>query len=211
MRTSGVETARVQEIVALAIRDAASGEDPLGESADLQSVEKYLLRRKLHENEVKRISTALRTFQINGGRGATWQELETRLREVEKKSMVVGASANVEMNSDACPAFVPGEISSETETVEHRNKVEATEVSPKEGYVVSISGKKKLRRLHFRGSCHRIPGIDYLDFEDFGRHLPAESQYDDYCRQCWRGRGPVQVDEESVHTESESSSSESNA
>ena len=125
--------------------------------------------------------------------------------------MVVGSSASVEINADAWPTSVLGEISSETETVEQHNKVEATEVSSKEGYVVSISGKKRLRRLHFRGSCHRIPGIDYLDFEDFGHHLPAESQYDDYCHQCWRDSGPVQVDEESVHTESESSSSESNA
>ena len=133
----------------------------MGESAALQSVGKYLLQRKLHENEVKRISAAFRTFQINGGRGATWQELETRLREVGKKSTVVGSSASVEMNADAWPTSVLGEISSETETVEQRNKVEAIEVSPKEGYVVSTSGKKRLRRLHFRGSCRRIPGIDY--------------------------------------------------
>ena len=59
------------------------------------------------------------------------------------------------------------------------------------GYVVSISTKKHVRRLHFLGGCHRVPGIDYLDYEQMGEHVPDPDTYDAYCGQCWAGgEGP---------------------
>ena len=59
------------------------------------------------------------------------------------------------------------------------------------GYVGSISAKTKVRRLHFLGACHRVPGLDYLDFELLGSEVPDCSLYDAYCAQCWAaGKGP---------------------
>ena len=75
--------------------------------------------------------------------------------------------------------------------------------------MISISGKKGLRRLHHRGRCYRIPCIDYSEFEDRGKKQPDEKAYDDYCHQCWRDGRSVALDEDSVGTESESSSTES--
>ena len=74
------------------------------------------------------------------------------------------------------------------------------------GYVISISGKRRVRRLQFVGLCHRLPGLDFLDYECHDDELPAGGLYDDYCHQCWRTGPPVQRGEDSVVTESESSS-----
>ena len=76
------------------------------------------------------------------------------------------------------------------------------------GYVISISGKKQLRRLHYCGACYRILGAVYLEFENRGTTLPGEHEYDDYCHQCWRDSRPHNVDYDSVQTGSESSSTE---
>ena len=121
------------------------------------------------------------------------------------------ASESNQENAEVPQVFERGESSSNAEPSKKLTDFGAIEVSPKEGYVVSISGKKKLRRLHFRGACHRIPGSDYLDFEDYGHKQPKETHYDDYCHQCWGDGNPVDAGVDSVHTESESSSSGSAA
>ena len=36
------------------------------------------------------------------------------------------------------------------------------------GYYVSITGKKKTRRLHYAGACGRLPGVHYQEFEELG-------------------------------------------
>ena len=49
------------------------------------------------------------------------------------------------------------------------------------GYVVSISGKRKVRRLHYVGLCHRVPGLDFPDYECYDDEQPRDTLYDDYC------------------------------
>ena len=76
---------------------------------------------------------------------------------------------------------------------------------PESGYVVSMSGRKGLRRLHYIGLCHRLLGIDYLRWEALGEAEPGEEQYDACCKQCWpKGRGS----EEETEAEEESDSEE---
>ena len=84
--------------------------------------------------------------------------------------------------------------------------MEEGEVGPPEsGYVVSMSGRKGLRRLHYIGLCHRLLGIDYLRWEALGEAEPGEEQYDACCKQCWpKGRGS----EEETEAEEESDSEE---
>ena len=71
---------------------------------------------------------------------------------------------------------------------------EAAETLPEteRGYVISISTKHRVRRLHYLGKCHRVPKVHYQEFEFLGMERPSEDAYDDYCRQCWR----KDVDEE---------------
>ena len=88
------------------------------------------------------------------------------------------ASESNQENAEVPQVFERGESSSNAEPSKKLTDFGATEVSPKEGCVVSISGKKRLRRLHFRGSCRRIPEVDYLEFEDFGDEQLRKTQYD---------------------------------
>ena len=56
------------------------------------------------------------------------------------------------------------------------------------GYVVSISARIKVRRLHKLHACYRVPGIDYHDWELMGDEPPDPSSYDCACSQCF-GKG----------------------
>ncbi len=60
------------------------------------------------------------------------------------------------------------------------------------GYVVSITGRSRYRRLHLLGKCHRVPGVDYVDYELLGPDLPGPEAYHGHCGQCWRKQGPQQ-------------------
>ena len=60
------------------------------------------------------------------------------------------------------------------------------------------------------GACHRVPGIDYRNFEQLGDELPPPSEYNDYCKQCWKGQAAPDDDVDSDHVESDSSDSSAN-
>jgi len=66
---------------------------------------------------------------------------------------------------------------------------------PELGFVVSVA-KSGWRRLHRLGGCARHPGVHYLNFELLGLDRPDVSQYDDFCRQCWRGSDPQEPSDE---------------
>jgi hypothetical protein len=52
-------------------------------------------------------------------------------------------------------------------------------------YVVSVTAKQRMRRLHRVGWCWRLPGVDYSNF----KVLPGEPEAADFdlcCKDCWR-------------------------
>ena len=61
---------------------------------------------------------------------------------------------------------------------------------PMKGYVISFSRKRKLRRLHYLGRCHRRPGQDYREWTYLGEEPPNPERYDVKCLQCWRAKLP---------------------
>ncbi len=54
-------------------------------------------------------------------------------------------------------------------------------------YFVSITGKTKFRRLHWGGACWRVPGRDYLDYENMGLELPGPELDHKACMTCFKG------------------------
>ncbi len=68
-------------------------------------------------------------------------------------------------------------------------------------------GKRRTRRLHYLGACHRVPGIDYLDYEELGPHLPSEDAYVLVCKNCWAGQVAGLADEEAEITSDEEADS----
>ena len=215
VRTCCTQTMLVQETVAHAAREPENGEDPFREGADLKALEEFLLKRNVEPLEAQRIKEALATFPMGGERLLTWEQREPsllsskRVREDAEPVSVVAAghkessltddvkNSSVQTGVEVLEPRVAGHLASE--------RTDGEVATPK-GYVTSISGKRRLRRLHYVGQCHRLPGVDYLEFETHGEKQPHATLYDDYCRQCWRS-GPPQTGEDSVATESESSSS----
>ena len=65
-----------------------------------------------------------------------------------------------------------------------RNFHEDEEAAP-HGYVVAVT-TSRIRRLHYVGSCGRIPGIHYHRFEVWGDTVPDESEYHKRCITCFR-------------------------
>jgi hypothetical protein len=93
--------------------------------------------------------------------------------------------------------------------------------APPAGFIISITSRRRMRRLHHASGCWRVPGLDYALFEHHGETLPGPELYDLRCKDCWAknvlgaqpsGKVPVievldPVDEAS----SEESSSDSSA
>ena len=69
-------------------------------------------------------------------------------------------------------------------------------------YIVSIRRGSRVRTLHLLGACHRTPGVDYGDWIVFGEARPRQSEYTQFCRQCWP-RG-IAAENEDSGTESSS-------
>ena len=65
-------------------------------------------------------------------------------------------------------------------------------------YVVSITGHKRLRRLHLMGACFRVPGIHFGEFEVLGSEAPSPDLYDAICKSCWNDEEEVGEAEDSA-------------
>ena len=221
VRTCGMATTRIQDVVAHAVRNASASEDPLGEFMDLQKLSAYLGERGVHALESERIVKALMSFPKEGPSQSTWSELETNMLASRRQDGVMTQSSGQAENpapmsvdpmirTPTKPAKAVSVVKPSRSLEEHGETVQTSKSEESEnapnGYVISISGKKQLRRLHYCGACYRTPGVDYIDFENRGKTLPAEYEYDDYCHQCWRDSHPQDIDEDSVRIESESSS-----
>jgi len=81
------------------------------------------------------------------------------------------------------------------------------------GYVVSIVGRKRFRRLHHIAKCGLLPGTDYKEFTWYGEVLPDPTLYDQICARCWRRRAVFDLEtaKDPAADNSASSSGESDA
>ena len=89
---------------------------------------------------------------------------------------------------------------------------EDDECVPSEGYVISISNKRKIRCFHLIGGCYRRPREHYRNFVVCGGVVPPAADYIQVCRACWPTGRDVEVESEQPDSDNseatESSSSE---
>ncbi len=181
------KTLTIQTQVARILRSNLGKGDPVGDHGLLGRLRDHLGQREVSPEEIERIIHALTAYP------------EPPIREFLWSAESASGSAD--------PPVAAPPIADETPPID-------THQDPPQGYIISISGKKGVRRLHLMGACHRLPGLDYVDYEVAGDQCPSSDRYDDYCRHCWRGgaQPSAKADEdegsqESVGTDSESSSS----
>ena len=60
------------------------------------------------------------------------------------------------------------------------------------------------------GSCHRIPGTDYHEYEVLGDRVPSEKEVDSICKNCFK-QGFIFTGQEAELSEAESISSSSSS
>ena len=64
--------------------------------------------------------------------------------------------------------------------------VEAEVVQVPSGtYVTSVRTRTRIRCLHKVGACHRVPGVDYFEYDVHGTDFPAASTFDVVCAICF--------------------------
>ena len=76
------------------------------------------------------------------------------------------------------------------------------------GYCVSITRNGRHRKLHHVGSCRRVPGVDYKEFDCYGEVLPEAHELDSRCKDCF---GTTSVLDPVVAEESEAESLDSSS
>ena len=166
-----VETAErrimsMQQQVAQQLRDGRGGEDVLDEDKIWHSLDKFLIAKKTLEDDRQKQIRRLHWFRGGDEPGRVTSLFFEKalppqdLLEDSGPSLEKSAAETV-LVSDTLPADLIGQFS------------------------VSIGAKSNFRRLHLLGSCFRVPGLHYSDFEIFSER-PAADKYNDFCRQCWR-------------------------
>ncbi len=202
-RAGKAKTLVMQRVVANIVKTHFGKSDPVGEATLMERLQDHLTRRDVPEEERDRITRALSAFTDQPAKGILW---------AAEASADPPPSATTEVPTEPRPSGSSSDPPPEADwTATDLQKVP-------EGYIISISSKKRIRRLHLMGACHMLPGIDYTNYVVIGDKCPSNDQYDDYCRHCWRGdaqpRDEEVISNESQHsvgTATESSSTESDS
>ena len=81
-----------------------------------------------------------------------------------------------------------------------------------EGFCIQYT-IRKVRRLHFVGSCKKVPGEHCVEFDCWGDLMPPEFEFDVVCDVCFKGglMSPVVLAPDDMEDEVLASSSSSSA
>ena len=176
VRTSIAVIAEVQG--RLAVRVRGRGSDFLDEGATFRKLEAFLQKRGMDQPDVDLLIKRLLHF---GGAD-------------KESARSVWSWSWPDEPTEPAGGDTPGLQSDKSGSEDS----EDVDVQPEVlgGYVVSIVGRGRFRRLHHLARCHLVPGTDYKEFVLYGECAPEPSLYDEICSRCWRRReefhpGPV--------------------
>ncbi len=190
IRTSRSKTIHLQTAVGRLLRLHLGKSDPIAEHQSLAGLEAHLRERDCAEEEILRITGALRAFPDGAVDTPTWGLVETVSGGGSASSAAAGEENRAVNKLE--------KEDSEDETVPR------AEVA---GYVVAISRKRGRRCLHKVGLCYRRPAVHYFQYESYGSTRPSAEGYDDYCRDCWRAAKPDRTSTTAAQLGSDSGSS----
>jgi len=162
--------AEAQHQVARRVR--RGGQDFVGEVRELERFARYL-RAKGHPDAVVELARRRLTYFGGGDAGTPTKEDEEEEAGGAPTTPAIAAELADLGQEAAGVGTEPGEAS----------EVEEEGLT---GYIVSIVGRRRFRRLHHLMKCGLIPGRDYHDFVMYGESLPDPSEYDAICSRCWR-------------------------
>ncbi len=164
VRTSRVRTLMIQGTTAKLIRLHLGGADPVGENQSLGQLRKHMEERGCDDLEIERVIESLTVFTSQSSSTSLWNTVAEPTE---------GTTAEAVTDTRAKDSASTSEE-------------EAARPVPTEGYVVATSRRRGTRCLHRIGLCYRKPGTHYLAYRSYGEMRPPVSDYDVYCRDCWR-------------------------
>ncbi len=204
VRTVREHTARVQEVAGRFIRRSKDGADAVADAAAVEDLARHLESRGTDKEDISRVTRAL-TWSTAGPASRLEAPL-SRCMPIDDDALgghsrTAGAASSTEASSTDRVGVGSADADDD---------ISGYDIS---GYVCSVIGRSRVRRLHYIGLCHRRPGHDYTNYEVHGRVMPSPSNYDAICRKCWPNGDPSDVSqanhgESSVSTSDESSSSD---
>ncbi len=172
VRTSRARTLRLQASVGDVLRLHLGNTDPIAEHRVLSDLVEHLKSRNCTDEEADRIYQSLCVFPQGASRSTLWDVL------AESSTVEGGASSSAVHEP-------PGEVERESDS-----ELKEDKGSSINGYVVAITRKRGRRCLHKLGLCYRRPGKHYFHYKPFGAARPEPTEYDDFCRDCWRASRP---------------------
>ena len=157
------------------------GHDFLGEEAVLSKLERYLRGKGFPEKDIDLTRRRLTHFDCEKAGGDSGLE----------------GTAPTEPYDEEDPAEEPGELQEggAQDTGGDSSGGERGDAGEGlTGYVVSVVGRKRYRRLHHLTKCGLIPSRDYQDYTVYGAVLPPADRYDSICSRCWRSRSAFEAE-----------------
>jgi hypothetical protein len=162
---------QVQQDIASRFRNG--GEDFMDEASTFKKLTKFMAARGMEDRDLKLLVERLSYFHSAGG----------PLSEVARKAQ---ASESVAVQGpQIAEAAMAGEDAEQEPEADDDEEAPGGNLT---GYVVSIVGRKRIRRLHHLAKCGMLPGTDYKEFVWYGEVLPDPTLYDSICSRCWRQR-----------------------
>ena len=72
-------------------------------------------------------------------------------------------------------------------------RVEVGAKAAPRGFIIAVTQRGRLRRVHYGGGCFRKPGEHYLEWEELGDRAPEAHEFNARCCQpktpcCRKGR-----------------------
>ncbi len=190
VRTSRARTVHLQSAVGRLLRLHVGKSDPLGERQTLSGLENHLRERNCAEEDVLRITAALRAFSDEAVTVSLWNLVET-VSDGDFETPAAAGEASVGADEPMAPYSDDDGAPREEVT----------------GYVIAISRKRGRRCLHKVGLCYRRLAVHYRQYEACGASRPSADRYDDYCRDCWRVSKPNRSSSTAAQLGSDSGSS----
>ena len=188
VRTHNARVGQMQSIIAKAVRDSAEPHHLLDEDRLMLEMMDFAIRHGAPEQEAADVVEAFLCYDFSFD------------REGPEVSQVIEGSSDKDETD---------EIDGGEEDLAELSDGEVDMKKELGRYVVSISeGRGRLGRkcLHRIGSCHRVPGIDFKNYELLGMDFPGAGSFDRLCKDC-----KLQVPAPAVPSPPSSSSSSSSS
>ncbi len=168
-KTAKERARRVQEHIARVGRSESARRDVFGETLDQAEVTRRTREKGLDEQEARICARRLITEHVTPEEDPAEEEYAPKPDLSLSADAPTAPSSSSASASTSTAARLPAEVS---------------------GYVISVVGRGKHRCLHYLGLCHRVPGIDYLNYVIHGDDVPGADEYDKVCRKCWPQGAP---------------------